>query len=181
MRADKRGIIFRNAARFGNRLTVRCSAENRPHARRRWNCKAAGSCSAAEFGSRHRSCGHRRQRHGFAGRRRHLQLPHRKHPRRDRAGLRLIRRFAGLLPGERRRSVRAIFFEIGKHEIMLRQLPITFAEFDRRRILGRQLAPGRSSTVTLRRRDVISHLLPAENEKRTSLLGGSAMGQGVCG
>jgi len=125
--------------------------------------------SAAEFGARYRHGHHRRHRHGRHGRSRHLQLPHCKHPRCDRLGRGLIRGFVVflvvgrvavlfvVLPGERRRSVCAIFFEIGEHEKMLRQQPITFAELGRRRSLSRDLAFGRPSAITLCRRYVISH------------------------
>jgi hypothetical protein len=77
--------------------------------------------------------------------------------------------------------MRAIFFAIGEHEIMPCQEPIAFAEFCRRRILGRQLAFSRPSTITLRRRYVISHSLARGHEQPATLLDGSAMGQGACG
>ena len=160
MRAHQRGIIFRNPVTLGNWLTVRCSAEDRFDPRPRQVRKAAADYSAAEFSGRDRYYGHRRHRDRLRGGRRHLQLPHCKHPRCDRAGRRLICGSVVLLPGERRRPVGAIFFEIGKHEIMLRQQAVAFAEFGRRRILGRQLALGRPSPITLRRRYVIGHRLP---------------------
>ena len=71
--------------------------------------------------------------------------------------VRLLFRFAVVRPGERRLAMRAVFFEIGKHEVMPCQQPITFAESRGRRILSRQLAFGCPSTITLRRRYVISH------------------------
>jgi hypothetical protein len=160
MRAHQRGIIFRNPETLGNWLTVRCSAEDRFDPRPRQVRKAAADYSAAEFSGRDRYYGHRRHRDRLRGGRRHLQLPHCKHPRCDRAGRRLICGSVVLLPGERQRSVGAIFFEIGKHEIMLRQQAVAFAEFGRRRILGRQLALGRPSPITLRRRYVICHRSP---------------------
>jgi hypothetical protein len=60
-------------------------------------------------------------------------------------GRRLLFGFAVVRPGERRLAVRAIFFEIGKHEVVPCQQPITFAESRGRRILSRQLAFGRPS------------------------------------
>jgi hypothetical protein len=85
------------------------------------------------------------------------KLPHCKHSPCDRAARRLLFRFAVVRPGERRLAMRAVFFEIGKHEVMPCQQPITFGESRGRRILSRQLASGCPSTITLRRRYVISH------------------------
>jgi len=142
---------------------VRCSADR----------------SGAEFSGRYGNGHHRRQGYGLQRRGRHLQLPHCKHPRCDRAGRRLLFGFAVVRPGERRLAVGAIFFEIGKHEVVPCQQPITFAESRGRRILSRQLAFGRPSTITLRRRYVVSHSPAPRTEQRMSLLGGSATGQGV--
>jgi hypothetical protein len=158
--AHKRGIIFRNIATLGNWLTVRCGAKEQPDRDCSRTRRQIAYCSAAEFSSRYRDYGHRRHGHGLHGRCRRLQLPHCKHPRCDRADLCFLWGLVVLRPGKRRSAMRAIFFEIGEHEIMPRQEPIAFAEFRRRRILGRQLAFSRPSTITLRRRYVvISHSL----------------------
>jgi hypothetical protein len=51
---------------------------------------------------------------------------------------------------------------------MPRQQPIAFTELGGRRTLGRELAFSRSGTITLRRRYVIRHCLPAKmNNSRT--------------
>src|SRR5690348_1739847 len=97
--------------------------------------------------------------------RRHLYLPHCKHPPCDRADRRRLLGFFILRPGERRLAMRAIFFEIGEREIMLCQEPITFAELGRRGVLGRQLAFSRPGAITLCRRYVISHGLPTDPKK----------------
>ena len=106
-------------------------------------------------------------------------LPHCKHSPCDRAARRLLFRFAVVRPGERRLAMRAVFFEIGKHEVMPCQQPITFGESRGRRILSRQLAFGCPSTITLRRRYVISHSPATRTLTTSSLLGGLATGQGV--
>lgn len=160
MRAHERGIIFRNTGTLGNWLTVRCSADDRSDPQLRLVREATAYYSATEIGGRDRYYGHRWHRDRFRGRRRHLQLPHCKHPRRDGAGRRLICGLVVILPSKRRTPARAIFFEIGKHEIMLRQQAVALAKSGRRRIFGRQLALGRPSTITLRCRYVISHACP---------------------
>jgi len=190
MRAHRRGIIFRNAWTVGKRLTVRCSEKlssrrgpqhsPRPFAAReayrrtgRFRAGPVSSqlrltltCSAAEFGGWNCHDRHRRHRHRLRGRCCQLHLPHCKHPRGDRADCRWFCGFIVPLACERRWPLRAIFFQIGKHEIVLRQQPVALAEFGRRRGLGRQLTFSRPGTITpgtitLRRRYVISHRLPA--------------------
>jgi len=121
--------------------------------------------SATEFSGRYRDDGHWRHGDSLHRGRRHLYLPHCKHPPCDRADRRRLLGFFILRPGERRLAMRAIFFEIGEREIMLCQEPITFAELGRRGVLGRQLASSRPGAITLCRRYVISHGLPTDPKK----------------
>ena len=177
MRARRHEIIFRNTAPLT--IGLLCGAMPRTTARieRSRTAKPRRYCSAAEFSSRD----NRHRRHGYClgGRSRQLQLPHCKHSRCDRAGrnvgdLGLICDFVDLLLCERRWPPRAIFLEIGEHEIVLRQLPIAFAKFRGRRISGRQLAFCCPRTITLRRRYVISHRLPMDVTDLTELRACSA-------
>jgi hypothetical protein len=115
-------------------------SEEEPDRGRKQKCEEFACCSATEISGRYRDDRHRRHGDGLYGWRRHLQLPHCKHPRSDRADRRCLRGFIVLRPGERRLAMRAIFFEIGEREIVLRQQPIAFAETGRRGVLGRQLA-----------------------------------------
>ena len=142
-------------------------------------CGAVQDRLGAEFSGRYGNDHHRRHRYGLHRGGGHLQLPHRKHSPCDRAARRLLFRFAVVRPGERRLAMRAVFFEIGKHEVMPCQQPITFAESRGRRILSRPLAFGCPSTITLRRRYVISHSPATRTLTTSSLLAGLATGQGV--
>lgn len=139
-------------------------------------------CSAAEFSSRY--CHHRGHRHRFSGWARHLQLPHCKHPRCNRTdrhllcgdngfvfngsffflGTFFVEQSVLLPPGEGRHALGAVFLHVRQHKILARQQAVAFAELFGRRILGRQFAFRRPRAITLCRRYVISHRLPAQVE-----------------
>jgi hypothetical protein len=119
--------------------------------------------------------------HGQRSRGRRLQLPHRERLRRLVIhGIVILGLVIHVARGHWPPPC-AIFFKIGEHKIVFRQQSVTFTKFYRRRILGRELAPGRSITVALRRGQMVRHGMLANYLGNASLLGWSAMGQAACG
>src|SRR5262245_29145798 len=128
LRAHERGIIFRNSGIIGNWLAVRCNAE-----------EGLGSPSPAGTANRRRVAPRPNSAAGMDTK----DIGGMDTVSRDgvaicncrTANIRAATERAGacsgaLSPSGGTKGERAVFFEVGKHEIMLRQQPIAFAELD---------------------------------------------------
>jgi hypothetical protein len=113
-------MIFLDTAVIGNTVGVRCNATLARASAAGWKGPNFRYLPSGRIPLPALILRHRGHRNGLCRGGGHLQLPHRKHARGNRPGGWLVGRFRLHLPRERGGPPRPIFFQIRKHETLLR-------------------------------------------------------------